>query len=82
MSTDVSIKERVAREIRSLSDDEIKQVADYLAFLKFRSRRSNTPEIDETQLAELYAEFADEDRSLAEDGMSDYAQGLGLEDKR
>ncbi len=82
MSTEVSTKEQVAREINALNDDEIKQVADYLAFLKFRSRRLNSPEIDETKLAKLYAEFADEDRSLAEHGMGDYAESLAAEDKR
>lgn len=82
MSTNVSIKEQVALEINALSEDEIKQVADYLAFLKFRSRRRNAVETDETQLAALYAEFADEDRSLAEEGMSDFARSLAAEDKR
>ena len=82
MSTNVSIKEQVALEINALSEDELKQVADYLAFLKFRSRRRNAVETDETQLAALYAEFADEDRSLAEEGMSDFARSLAAEDKR
>lgn len=82
MSTEVSTKEQVAREINALNDDEIKQVADYLAFLKFRSRRSHALETDETKLAELYAEFTDEDISLAEQGMSDYAESLATEDKR
>jgi hypothetical protein len=35
---------------------------------------------DEAQLTALYAEFADEDRKLAEEGMSDYAKGLMKED--
>lgn len=58
MSTHVSVKEQVTREINNLSDDEIKQVA------------------------ELYAEFADEDRELAEQGMNDYAIDLAKEDAR
>ena len=32
------------------------------------------------QLAALYAEFAEEDRLLAEEGMEDYYQGLLAED--
>jgi hypothetical protein len=36
--------------------------------------------LDETQLASLYAEFADEDSALAEEGMSDYAEALRQED--
>jgi hypothetical protein len=36
--------------------------------------------LDEAQLAALYSEFADEDRMLAEEGISDYAKGLAKED--
>lgn len=35
---------------------------------------------DEAQQAALYAEFAEEDRALAEVGMADYAAGLARED--
>ena len=35
---------------------------------------------DEIRLAALYAEFADEDRKLAEEGLSDYSHGLTKED--
>jgi len=38
------------------------------------------PMLDAAQLASLYAEFADEDSALAEEGMSDYAEGLRQED--
>ncbi|HEX8844061.1 MAG TPA: hypothetical protein VF791_05430 [Pyrinomonadaceae bacterium] len=71
----MSIKEQVVEELSSLSEEEIKEVAEYLAFLKFRARRA-APSIDETQLATLYAEFGDEDRNLAEEGMADYAESL------
>ena len=74
------LKEKVAQELDSLSETELKQVAEYVAFLKFRARIKPMPTIDETQLAVLYAEFADEDRDLAEEGMSDYAEGLMKED--
>ena len=36
--------------------------------------------LDEGQLAALYAEFFEEDRELAEAGMSDYADVLAKED--
>lgn len=77
----MSIKERVVEELKNLSEVELKEVAEYLAFLKFRARHS-PPTLDEPQLAALYAEFADEDRHLAEEGMTDYAQGLMEEDVR
>jgi outer membrane protein assembly factor BamD (BamD/ComL family) len=65
-----------------MSKAELEQVAEYMAFLKFRARHRTTPLLDEAQLAALYAEFADEDRELAEEGMSDYVKGLLREDSR
>jgi Mg/Co/Ni transporter MgtE len=76
----MSLKEQVVQELNSLNETEIKQVAEYVAFLKFRTRIILTPTLDETKLAALYAEFAEEDRELAEEGMSDYAAGLIRED--
>jgi hypothetical protein len=35
---------------------------------------------DEIRLAALYAEFADDDRKLAEEGLLDYNEGLTKED--
>lgn len=35
---------------------------------------------DDPAMAALYAEFAEEDRTLAETGMADYAAGLARED--
>ena len=75
----MSTKEQVLEEIETLSEAEIKAVAEYLAFLKYRSQNKSHV-VDESQLAALYAEFAEEDRNLAEEGMSDYAEGLMKED--
>lgn len=77
----MSTKEQVLEEIETLSEAEIKEVAQYLAFLKYRSQ-SNPPIVDESQLAALYAEFAHEDRDLAEEGIADYAEGLAKEDAK
>ena len=76
----MSMREHVIQELASLGDADLAQVAEFLAFLKFRARRHAIPALDETQLAALYAEFAAEDRNLAEEGMSDYAAGLRQED--
>jgi hypothetical protein len=76
----MSIKKQVVQELDSLSEAELKQVAEYVAFLRFRARLKPIPALDEAQLADLYAQFADEDRELAEEGMSDYARGLTKED--
>jgi len=58
----------------------VHEIAEFVAFLKFRARIGVTPMLDETQIASLYAEFADEDSALAKEGMSDYAEGLRQED--
>jgi hypothetical protein len=75
----MSTKEQILEEIKTLSETEIKEVAEYLAFLKYRSQ-SKSRVVNESQLAALYAEFAEEDRNLAEEGMADYAEGLMKED--
>ena len=54
-------------------------MADFIAFLKFRKRRSTTS-LDVNELAKLATEFAEEDYQLAEAGMSDYATMLNQED--
>ena len=75
----MSTKEQILEDIETLSEAEIKEVAEYVAFLKYRSR--NKPlAVDESRLAALYAEFAEEDRNLAEEGLADYAEGLVKED--
>ena len=76
----MAIKEQVVHELDNLSEAELEQVAAYVAFLKFRARVDRMPAIDEAQLATLYSEFIDKDGELAEEGMSDYAEGLARED--
>ena len=76
----MSIKEHVIHGLDTLSEDELTQVAEFVAFLKFRARLQPMPELDETQLATLYAACAEEDRVLAEEGMAEYTHGLCQED--
>ena len=75
----VSVKEQVTRALDGLSDAELLQVADYVDFLKFRARRTMTM-LSDVELAALYAESADEDRALAEEGMAEYSVALQAED--
>ena len=78
----MSLKEQVLREVECLPDAELQLIADYLAFLKFQDRRKRVaaqlPNV--VSLATLYAEFADEDRALAEEGMAEYVHSLAAED--
>ena len=76
----MSIKEQVIQGLDTLSEAELVQVAEFLAFLKFRARLQPMPALDEAQLAQLYAAGAEEDRALAEAGMAEYIQGLCQED--
>jgi lauroyl/myristoyl acyltransferase len=75
----VALKEFITQELETLNEEQLRQVADFLAFLKFRIR-SRRWKIDETQLATLYSEFAEEDQKLAEEGLDEYAELLRQED--
>ena len=73
-------KEILKQDIDHLNDEQLKQIADFIAFLKFQSKISQiTP--DFSQFANLYQEFADEDRELAEIGISECTKSLENEDK-
>jgi hypothetical protein len=72
----LSIKRQVIQALDRLSEAELVQVAEFMAFLKFRAQLQTMPTLEEAQLATLYAEFAEEDRELAEEGIAEYAQGL------
>lgn len=78
----MSIQEQVVEDLKTLSEAELKQVAEYLEFLKSRAQGESASISDEKQLAALYAEFADEDRRLAEQGIAGYAENLEKEDAR
>jgi hypothetical protein len=78
----MSVKELVA-ELEDLNEAELREVALYIAFLKFRAWRALAePSRDVAGLAELYAEFAEEDRQLAEAGMDSYVTKLQTEDSQ
>lgn len=66
------------QDIDSLTDEQLRAVADFIAFLKFRDRLHRVP-LDPNQLVSLATEFAEEDRNLAEAGMDDYVAMLTQE---
>jgi hypothetical protein len=76
----MTIKEYVTDAIGGLDETELQEVADYVAFLRFRARTRAVPRPDDSTLAALYGECADEDRAMAEEGMADYRRSLVAED--
>ena len=77
----MAAKEHLLMEIQVLDDEQLRLVEEYVAFLRFRSRRDIPVMFDRSQAAGLYGEFATEDRKMAEAGMNDYVEGLKREDK-
>lgn len=76
----MSLKEKVVEELKSFSEEELKELAAYMTFLKFRSRAKFISAMNEEEIAQLYAEVGNEDRAMAEEGISDYHAGLNRED--
>ena len=74
----VITKESLKQEIDRFDDDQLKQIADFIGFIKFQTRFSQQSS-DISQFANLYQEFAQEDRELAEVGISEYIQLLNTE---
>ncbi len=75
----VALKDVITQELEALNEEQLKQIADFIAFLKFRTRFASL-QADENQIAALYSEFAEEDRQLAEEGIDEYAELLRQED--
>jgi len=75
-----SPREVLKQDLDQLTFQQLQQVADFVAFLKFREQRHGLT-LDKNQLALLKTEFAEEDQMLAEAGMSDYADLLMQEDQ-
>lgn len=76
-----ALKQVLIQELENLNEEQLKQVNEFIAFLKFRDRTS-TFNLDRNQLASLYNEFAEEDRQLAEEGIDEYVELLQREDSK
>jgi hypothetical protein len=76
----MTIKEQIVHELDRLSEADLAEVARYVSFLRYQARVQAAPAIDEQKVAALYAEFGEEDRNLAEEGLADYARTLDEED--
>jgi hypothetical protein len=76
----LATSESLKQDIEQLTDEQLQQVAEFIAFLRFQEKRRRI-ELDPVLLAPLATEFAEEDRTLAESGMDDYAAMLVQEDQ-
>jgi hypothetical protein len=72
-------KKYLTQQLECLTKEQLQQVNEFINFLKFQAYSANL-KINETQMAELYREFAEEDRQLAEQGMNEYEEMLSSED--
>ena len=75
----ITSKTYLNQQLNSLNKEQLKQVGNFIRFLKFQACSADL-QIDETQMAKLYQEFAEEDRQLAEQGMDEYREMLSFED--
>lgn len=73
--------ESLKQDLDRLTGEQLQQVAEFIAFLKFREKRDRRVMLDPSQLTTLTTEFSEEDSALAESGMNDYAVMLHQEDK-
>jgi hypothetical protein len=78
----MTLKEHIVKELEKLDEKQLHEVVEFVIFLKFRSRIVPPVNLDEEQVSNLYAEFAEEDRMLTEEGLADYTNGLSKEDKQ
>ncbi|MEW6379733.1 MAG: hypothetical protein AB1611_09005 [bacterium] len=78
----MTIKEHLVNELDRLDDKQLLEVEEFILFLKFRSRLVPSQVYDDKQIAQLYGEFAEEDRLLAEESMQDYLTDLLREDQQ
>jgi len=73
-------RENIQQEIQQLDDEQLEEISRFIEFLKWKSQRA-TKNNQLESFASLYQEFAQEDRELAEAGMTDYTKQLQEEDQ-
>jgi len=75
-----TVSQKILKTFDHLPDSEKREVASEIIRRTFALDRLDA--LDDQQLSALYAEFADEDRRLAEEGIEDYERSLAGEDFR
>ncbi|MBD2122417.1 hypothetical protein [Trichocoleus sp. FACHB-262] len=77
----MTAREQIKQEIDRLNEEQLNQVQDFIAFIKFQNRRAMSA-FNDKQLADLYNESAAEDREFAEVEMNGFGEMLQQEDIR
>ena len=77
----MKVQERLKKEIKSLNEQQLHDLEQYIAFLKYRSRFTISQSFNNNEIFRLYRKFSKEDIELAEEGMDDYIAGLNKEEK-
>ena len=72
--------QELLKTFEHLRDSKKREVA--CEIIRFAFAHDREDSLDDQQLSALYAEFANEDRRLAEEGIEDYERGLAGEDAR
>ncbi len=75
----LTMQEQIAEEIATLNDIELQAVIEYIEFLKHRPV-AYQPDMTDEEMKALYAEFAEEDRQMAEEGVSYSLKGIESEE--
>lgn len=76
----MTTKEQINQQLNHLTAEQLNQVSDFIAFLKFKRNLVKTI-LNPEDIAQLYQEFTEEDRQLAEAGIDEYADLLTQEDR-
>ena len=76
----MTTKEQINQQLNYLTAEQLNQVSNFIAFLKSKQKPIK-PILDTEDIAQLYQEFAEEDRQLAEAGIDEYADLLTQEDR-
>ena len=76
----MTVQERLEKEIKSLDEQQLHDLEQYIAFLKYRSRFTISQSFDNNEISRLYKKFSKEDIEFAEEGMNDYIAGLTKEE--
>jgi len=76
----MTIKEILLHELDELKETDMEKVVEYIKFLKVKHIFLPLKNSEEKDYASLYAEFEEEDKELAEQGIAEYSNQLAKED--